>query len=1301
MLHFIVNHRSTRAATALLTFLLLCSVVISAVGQTRPASSGTDFILSLPHLYLDLDADLLITVTAGSASRVSIVEKDRGDSTSRFLAADSAWHFRIPRSAVGFPLQQQGRSNRSVRIRSTGPVTVQAAYDGDYVTDSWLVPPIRDLGTEHTVLSIWSPSVSGGVFTVTATEPGTTVRITPSVATSLGPAGFSYSITLDEGEVWQVVPTIPEFTDLSGSRVVSDKPVYVLGGHAGARLFGRGANNPMIEWMPPLTHRGSIYIAEPYPRRPEGLYKILADFDGTELFVNNVAVDTLDAGESRWWIDPFPVIFSSSKPMLVAQFVDHRDTSIATQDGDPSMTILQPVRAWSRSYVWQTLDLPSRFVQAPGSDAKLRFDSYLVVAADFSDGTHPVMLDGRDISDFLGRRIGGTGYAIGWIPMTGETHHLESPEPVSAQAMGFNVFDAYAHPVGYPVPPLVDVPDIRDTLCEDRYSGTLRIRNRTDELVRIDSVTTRQGALQIGLAAGRTLRPSESIETPVILDAPTIGPAADNVVIHVSGTRTGRTSIVSATVEILRLPLFLSTSAGEIDFSTATPAEPELERDVTLRNDGALPLRLIEISVPPPFFLVSPDLPISLDPGDSALLRIAYRPENFPATDRATLSVFTEPCPVDLSVELTGLSDVERVPTISADTVRSFCPGDSVVQIIRFANGTAFEVTLDSVEVDRDLRILADPSPRTVGSGDDIEIRVGWEQSGIGINRAVVRIFANGRRDPVLLELIHIQGLPGLAVTPRRVDVGRVLFCAEGSTTGFSFEVRNTGNVPLPGVSLRSTSGSVFFSADTLSIPEDRSVRVEAMLGGVPGVIYDTVLIGSPYCDETDTLVVAATLVAPELVLSLSDSTIAGPLGCDFPQSIDLRVTNRSSEQDSITRIASILGVLSTSAAMPIVVPAGASVTLPVTIEPTSPFTGIDSLQVYSRLCRKVTPVPVTVDARSTSWRVSPDTLRVRGVLPQEERSDTLRVWNDGQLPLELTSAALSTVVDGLSIEPDRVGEVVDPGQFVELIVTYETERPLASSSTILIGSSSCVDALEVVVETEPGIIPLSLDIEGGSDDIDGVLSLPLVLRSSAPSAEPATFDVQLSWPQRGLWLEEIRSESTTIVAREVEGLNRVVTLRHSATPAPSDTIAWLDFRLLLSDSEAWQIVMSGDRITGDPERVRYSMEYRGDSISISEICRVDGTRLLALIPTIYTLSVVPHPVSGSATVTVHSALAEEVEADISLVDILGTTLDQFRQILRPGDNDIVVDLSAYPQGTYRLVIESGSINISRELVRQ
>ena len=1270
--------------------------------QGTPASAGDFFVVNLPHLYLDSDADLLITVTGHTAGYVSIIENERGDSTTMYVPLDSAWHFRISRAAIGYPLQEEGRSPRSVRIRATGLVTVQGAYDGDYVTDSWIVPPVRDLGRSHRILSLWNNSPSGGVLTVVATEPETLVRITPSVPTPRGSPGFSYGVTLDEGEVWQVVPTIPEFTDFSGTRVDADKPVYVLAGHAGSQLFGRGANNPTIEWVPPTNYWGTRFVSQSLPRRPEGLYKILADEESTILFVNNVPVDTLSAGETRWWIDPFPLLISASHHILVAQFVDHRDTSIVTQDGDPAMTIFQPQRAWSRDYLWQTIDLPTRITLQQGSDERLRWDNYLMIAADFAEGSFVVELDGRDVSSFLTSRIAGTGYAVGWIPATKETHRIRADGPVSAQVHGINTFDAYAHPVGYPIPPLLDLPDFRDTVCQPEYEGILVLWNRSDERVTISQVMT-GGRVTIDLAPGATLQPGERRNVAISLALPFLGPHVDTVFVTATAERTGRSNTIPSVISLLRLPLSLTVSPSSLEFRTATPATPDLRRALTITNDGALPIEISNLPLTPPFRLISPLLPVTLSPGDSLVATLSYAPDSYPSRDSSEAFLQTAPCMVERTVLLTGRSDVERTPSIRSDTLWSYC-SDTIEQEFTISNGTQYQVEIDSLGYPRSLEVLRGISGLRLLSGESITGLVRWNNLTPGWNRVVMPVYINGLEVPEQLTLLVYRATPALSVSPTLVDLGRLRRCVDPDPQ-ISLLVENSGDVPLPGVQALSLNGVVTSTPSVgidLPVGGSSTIRLE-FSDGLTGEVLDTIIVESPYCEERDTVIVRAEFVAPDVHLIPIVDSVEGILSCTFPQSFRFRFENRGTVADTVQEIRLPNASYALRTTLPQVLLPGESMEIEVAVVPSQIGVQFDTAFADVSGCNRIIPLGLTTSTLLQAWRAESNDLLLRNLLPYTESVASFDLQNLGEVGATIERVYLESAVPGLSVDVPPLPQVLTPGESGVITVRYLSPQPTSFSTNLVVVGGACLDTLTIPVVGQPGDIELSVSVGSAGSEIDEIVRLPIVLTSNLRTSDTVDVGFSLEWLDRGLYLEGITPRAPfrlDLMQQSVNSQVRVIDLRFVGVPGTIDTIGTVDVRLLLSDREAWEIVLDGDATAGNVDGVRYRLEYYGDTVQISELCRIDGTRLIRLREGLYLLDIIPHPIEGDGTVRIYSGFQEIVSASFEIIDILGNRLLDRTILLIPGENSLQIDLSSFPAGQYRVLFKANGMVLQEDLIK-
>src|SRR5690606_24060173 len=157
-----------------------------------------------------------------------------------------------------------------------------------YSTDAFLAIPTDAAGTEFRTLA-YSPGSNGPTgFGVVATDDGTTVTVTPSVAVAGHPAGSPYTVDLDRGQTYQLKDSV----DSSGSTITSNKPVSVYGFHQCANIpVDVAFCDHIVEQLPPTSAWGTSFLSVRLANRTAGdTYRVLADEDGTVVTVDGAEV---------------------------------------------------------------------------------------------------------------------------------------------------------------------------------------------------------------------------------------------------------------------------------------------------------------------------------------------------------------------------------------------------------------------------------------------------------------------------------------------------------------------------------------------------------------------------------------------------------------------------------------------------------------------------------------------------------------------------------------------------------------------------------------------------------------------------------------------------------------------------------------------------------------------------------------------------------------------------------------------------------------------------------------------------
>jgi hypothetical protein len=364
------------------------------------------------------------------------------------------------------------------RVRADLPVSVYqysplqytdgSAYS--YSNDASLLLPVNAWGTEYVVVARNSFTITIGLtapgfYAVVASEDDTTVELQPSPSSAgyvvPGPSideDGAATVTLDRGDVMQVFSTGVEFpnpnpVDLTGSRVVADKPVQVIGGHQCTFVpWDVWACDHLEENVPPLSALGGEYFATT-PLVPP----IDAEAFAKPRFVRIIATeaDTMVAvdpdpgvqvvlGEAGDYVELGPTDLDfhivADHKIVVAQYMTGQELEAGGNAGDPSMTISVPPQQFRQRYQFH----------APGNYSR----SYVNVVAP----TGAVIdLDGvsvETLADTGWTPIGLSDHAVirASLPSGfGGDHVIEGDRPFGIQVYGYGEYTSYWYPGGLDV----------------------------------------------------------------------------------------------------------------------------------------------------------------------------------------------------------------------------------------------------------------------------------------------------------------------------------------------------------------------------------------------------------------------------------------------------------------------------------------------------------------------------------------------------------------------------------------------------------------------------------------------------------------------------------------------------------------------------------------------------------------------------------------------------------------------------------------------------------------------------------
>jgi hypothetical protein len=388
--------------------------------------------------------------------------------TSSVLARSAAYHLvsSVPVTVYQFnALEYKGQGGAAGKDWSSCPGNQICAQEGQavgcysFTNDASLLLPSTAMTGNYRVTGHggWTAATIGAYMAITATADNTTVSVHVSSTGTISAgggipataAGGTLSLTLNAGDVAELVGPGTDAADLSGSLITASAPVQVITGLPCLDVpDGAEACDHVEEANFPAETLGKDYVVV----RPTGphntvvgqLVRIYGNFDNTTLtYLPSTppgCPTTLNAGQvvTCGVIDTdFEVQGNNSFAVSIftqgAQVVDPT-TMAPNQEGDPDQSLMAAVPQFRTSYVFLA---PTDYEE-----------NYAVVVT--SMGAQ-VTLDGSSVGA-TPTPIAGTSYGTLRLPLmagvAGGAHVLTATQPVGLQVMGYGSYTSYMFPGG-------------------------------------------------------------------------------------------------------------------------------------------------------------------------------------------------------------------------------------------------------------------------------------------------------------------------------------------------------------------------------------------------------------------------------------------------------------------------------------------------------------------------------------------------------------------------------------------------------------------------------------------------------------------------------------------------------------------------------------------------------------------------------------------------------------------------------------------------------------------------------------
>ena len=396
-------------------------------------SSLLEGISSLESLSLPEGQSPVFEVTIGTPSDDAsyVVESTQGLITSGTTNSSSPDTFRLRRS---LQVNESGFANRmnGIRVRATGNndihVLVVLKYN-DFLGfvqligyASYLIHPNNIFPSErkyvyYAVSVEDTPDIMNrhSNFLLVGNHDDTSISITPTQtvrlpedaqtnSTLVDVAAFAtHNVTLDSFQTLLVSSRY----DLTGSKIVSNKPLTVISGHQCAQIPATTRFcEPIYIHLLPTVNWGQQFLLAPFAGRTGNqYYKLVASEDSTTVYhrcaLNAGEVNSLSAGGAlNLTISSDSYCYlNASNPVFVVQIAPgHEEDSV----GDAAFTMIAPTTGHVKS---------SSFIILPTSDLPTSYITVTILDEHFN--TAQIQLDGsalncawRDIYNALNEEVG-------------------------------------------------------------------------------------------------------------------------------------------------------------------------------------------------------------------------------------------------------------------------------------------------------------------------------------------------------------------------------------------------------------------------------------------------------------------------------------------------------------------------------------------------------------------------------------------------------------------------------------------------------------------------------------------------------------------------------------------------------------------------------------------------------------------------------------------------------------------------------------------------------------------------------
>ncbi|XP_046349729.2 IgGFc-binding protein-like isoform X2 [Haliotis rufescens] len=343
------------------TSLMIWWIVImtGAVGGNHV---GREFLIGFLEPFFSHNAKYFISITAQTTSTVII--KSMAFDIVEVVVVTENTSTQVDFLNSTFYHGDLEVTKETIAVISTGDISVSAYYFSDDASDGYLAIPVQSLSNTYIAVSseivsvfsvnfpLTNRSTSGIIIMSSADSNNVTISLKLPLGGSCGKAkhqdGKFLQFELQKNEMIGVQCS----NDLTGTRIVSSKPVAVVSGSTRTEFpKGSKSSDRLMEMVIPVSAYGFNYVLHDLPGRSSGtVYRVVASED-TDVLSSSGSLFNIKAQE---FVDIDTLIYgpqciSSKMPIMVVLFAKGTD-GIKIPNNNLFMAIVPSIQSYSSWY---------------------------------------------------------------------------------------------------------------------------------------------------------------------------------------------------------------------------------------------------------------------------------------------------------------------------------------------------------------------------------------------------------------------------------------------------------------------------------------------------------------------------------------------------------------------------------------------------------------------------------------------------------------------------------------------------------------------------------------------------------------------------------------------------------------------------------------------------------------------------------------------------------------------------------------------------------------------------------------